>query len=257
MPWFVYNLSGIGPRQLYAPNRQRADAAIRDIYPNVSASYAGQSGGEEQLSGIAVLGDAGQDGVTPGPDAENQVEFQRAAYMQGLKNAGYSSTGALSGYLKNRFAPAAANFWANTQLAEGRGETPSPDFQAYSQANAGGGSNLYQAALDKFRQIAGGASIGAPGVLDDPTNQAIRNVVAGPGGNYNDSAASGIRGNVLELARAGARGQYSPWSTTILPSDARLREKFEEDLYANTGSATGSTQGLNWAEFLKRSLGLR
>ena len=254
-----------------ASDVNKANALVLATYGDagMQITYRGDASafGQDQLGNMDVLGGTTQPvqpaggALKPSGNYEVQPRFPFQAYLEGVRKAGYNPEGAFGGYLQDRGSAIGANFWANTALKQGRGEdTNNLDFQLYSQANTGG-ANPYAVARDRFRDIAGGAKVGGTGITGD----ALRNVRSGInyGEGATDPGAGDYRGQFTNLAKSAAFGQYGGWGTTLLPSDQRLKEQFEQDLYANesaaaTQGAAGSKRpGLSYVDFLRHQYGLR
>ena len=188
-------------------------------------------------------------------DPDVQETFKRSAYMKGLEQAGYNPKGAFGGYLQERFEPFLANFWAQDVLGQAQGREPMNDLQGAVAGNvprnAGG---LRGESRNRFRDIAGAAPLGQ-------FQDALRNVTSA---NMNQEGGASARGNLQDLARSAAKGQYG-WLSSILPTDASLNRSFEDELYKNQGQPwqpsggdpSAAQPGVDFAAFLKRMLGLR
>ena len=152
-----------------ASDQNAANALVLAKYGSagMQITYRGDASsfGQDQLGNMDVIGGGTLPvsplggNLKPSGNYEVQPRFPFAAYLQGVRNAGYNPEGAFGGYLQDRGDAIGSNFWANQSLAQGRGEdTGEQDFQLYSQANTGG-ANPYMVARDRFRDIAGGAKI--------------------------------------------------------------------------------------------------
>ena len=293
--WYVVRTSR-GQQQVYAPTAAQAATAVfqqtgETVAPPPEPGFPAQvagvpviaagSGGSfaDQWSGSGLASDQTQPtsgyqpssgytgshnpfgqytvGATPG-STEVQELFPEEAYQAGLRGAGFNPEGAFGGFLRNRFDPTLANFWANKALTQGRGESTAgfDDFQQYAGSTAGGrGGNIYDSARDYFRQIAGGANVGGLG----ESNEALRNVRVRGEDDPEAPGSAENRRRLATLARSAAFGQYGGWGSTLLPSDRSVQGEFDRRLYANTQAGVNDPNrgGLDWAAYLKERFGLR
>lgn len=248
MPWFVYNISGVGPRQLFAPNRQRADEAIRDIYPNVASSYAGQSGGDDKLSGIQVLGDASTTGQTnpprgdvpPDVQADLDDALKMSAFSSGMEGRGFDTEGPLGSLLRKQAVPTYANFSLDRSFA---GNDSTPDANSFRAYTVSKGPNAYSDALGLYRK-ASSAPYGSPDFYDALNR-------AGVGDEENKQQ---MRANFMDVAQGAARARYSPAAARFLPDEETLNRRFNNLLYTQGGKGANA-QGVSLLDFLKKQYG--
>ncbi len=200
-------------------------------------------------------GNAGSTGLPAGGSAstkfgpvntEVQKDFQYESYLQGLKNANRNPYGAFGSYLRERYNPTRAAFRFNELL----GGSPSlTGLQGFTEQNAQGtGGDINQQALMQFRNLAGAgtqANSFQPSFTQDLRDR-LFNAKTGDDG-------SGLRGDALQLALAGARSKISPYFASQAYNPDRISDDFGEEMYRNT--AGGGDQGVDFVNFLKKRFG--
>ena len=211
--------------------------------------------------------DATSDGGAPpvgqvgASDPLAQRTFEEQAYRRGVEGAGYDFDKVGGGDLRNRFDPIRNLFRFNATFDRGAGRDAPNNFEAFSQANTGGGSNIYTQARNLFNRVAGGREK----MLGFEDRDLNKDIFRGVGRTWNPATREftnddpeNIRGHLMQLARTAAFDKYGGWGFGGAP-DESASDEFDRAAFAQRSAAErGGPQaaGVDWTAILRRRFGL-
>ena len=235
---------GISFAQASSMTRVQLEKAIRDAAAGSGQGFEGGPGSAAAGTGVGAS------------NPESQLAYQEQAYRKGVEGAGYDYDKPFGRILENRFDPIRNIFRFNAAFDRGAGRDAPNNFEAFSQANTGGGGDIYTQARNLFNRVAGGGE-----KLISPEGREFgQDIFSGEGQATEDSDAGRARGHLQNLARTAMFSKYGGWGLQGAPNES-VEDEYNRQAFANRSAFERSGQkatqaGVNWAEILRQRFGL-